>query len=212
MLKATIDQQLGDLSWSLFNTTRSVERLSLAESLYRSALDRLGHNEWKNSVSYSEDVEEIEGASVCFPTCQVGPKSKMESPKCRKTKKTTKCLLKEQSSVTEHNTRLTRSRYHSFQNQKVDSSAEVQAAPLNQLKGNKTCDIFDPNGQMQWLSGRKSCMVDLGCEIMCICNGKKCRFCLAREVKKSGLLSNFIFLKWEFARRRLSIRLLSGIG
>ncbi|KAJ6704493.1 hypothetical protein OIU85_030317 [Salix viminalis] len=212
MLKATIDQQLGDLSWSLFNTTRSVERLSLAESLYRSALDRLGHTEWKNSVSYSEDVQEIEGASVCFPTCQAGPKSKMESPKGRKTKKATKCLLKEQSSVTEHNTRLTRSRYHSFQNQKVDSSAEVQAAPLNQLKGNKTCDIFDPNGQMQWLSGRKSCMVELGCEIMCICNGKKCRFCLAREVKKSGLLSNFIYLKWEFARRRLSIRLLSGIG
>ncbi|KAF9685049.1 hypothetical protein SADUNF_Sadunf03G0013900 [Salix dunnii] len=212
MLEATIDQQLGDLSCSLFNTTRSVERLSLAESLYRSALDSLGHPEWKNSVSYSEDVEEIMGAAVCFPTCQGGPKSKMESPKCRKTKKATKCLLKEQSSVTEHNTRLTRSRYHSFQNQKVESSAEVQAGPLNQLKGNKTCDIFDPNGQRQWLSGRKSCMVDLGCEIMCICNGKKCRFCLAREVKESRLLSNFIFLKWEFARRRLSIRLLSGIG
>jgi separase len=52
----------------------------------------------------------------------------------------------------------------------------------------------------------------LGCEIICICNGKKCWFCLAREVKESGLLSNFIYLKWEFARRRLSIRLLSGIG
>lgn len=212
MLEATIDQRLGDLSHSLFNTTRSIERLSLAESLYRSALDRLGHPEWKNSVSYSKDVEEIEGASVCFPTCQVGPKLKMESQKCRKTKKATKCLLKEQSSVTEHNTRLTRSRYHSFQNQKVDSSAEVQVGPLNQLKGNKTCDIVDPNGQRQWLSGRKSCMVDLGCEIICICNGKKCWFCLAREVKESGLLSNFIYLKWEFARRRLSIRLLSGIG
>lgn len=212
MLEATIDQRLGDLSHSLFNTTRSIERLSLAESLYRSALDRLGHPEWKNSVSYSKDVEEIEGASVCFPTCQVGPKLKMENQKCRKTKKATKCLLKEQSSVTEHNTRLTRSRYHSFQNQKVDSSAEVQVDPLNQLKGNKTCDIVDPNGQRQWLSGRKSCMVDLGCEIICICNGKKCWFCLAREVKESGLLSNFIYLKWEFARRRLSIRLLSGIG
>ncbi|XP_061982544.1 separase [Populus nigra] len=212
MLEATIDQRLGDLSHSLFNTTRSIERLSLAESLYRSALDRLGHPEWKNSVSYSKDVEEIEGASVCFPTCQVGPKLKMESQKCRKTRKATKCLLKEQSSVTEHSTRLTRSRYHSFQNQKVDSSAEVQVGPLNQLKGNKTCDIVDPNGQRQWLSGRKSCMVDLGCEIICICNGKKCWFCLAREVKESGLLSNFIYLKWEFARRRLSIRLLSGIG
>ncbi|KAJ7002733.1 separase [Populus alba x Populus x berolinensis] len=212
MLEATIDQRLGDLSYSLFNTTRSIERLSLAESLYRSALDRLGHPEWKNSVSYSKDVEETEGASVCFPTCQVGSKLKMESQKCRKTKKATKCLLKEQSSVTEHNPRLTRSRYHSFQNQKVDSSAEVQVGPLNQLKGNKTCDIVDPNGQRQWLSGRKGCMVDLGCEIICICNGKKCWFCLAREVKESGLLSNFIYLKWEFARRRLSIRLLSGIG
>ncbi|KAJ6942111.1 separase [Populus alba x Populus x berolinensis] len=212
MLEATIDQRLGDLSYSLFNTTRSIERLSLAESLYRSALDRLCHPEWKNSVSYSKDVEETEGASVCFPTCQVGSKLKMESQKCRKTKKATKCLLKEQSSVTEHNTRLTRSRYHSFQNQKVDSSAEVQVGPLNQLKGNKTCDIVDPNGQRQWLSGRKGCMVDLGCEIICICNGKKCWFCLAREVKESGLLSNFIYLKWEFARRRLSIRLLSGIG
>ncbi|XP_011008695.1 PREDICTED: separase [Populus euphratica] len=212
MLEATIDQQLGDLSHSLFNTTRSIERLSLAERLYRSALDRLGHPEWKNSVSYSKDVEEIEGASVCFPTCQVGPKLKMESQKCRKTKKATKCLLKEQSFVTEHNTRSTRSRYHSFQNQKVDSSAEVQVGPLNQLKGNKTCDIVDPNGQRQCISGRKSCMVDLGCEIICICNGKKCWFCLAREVKESGLLSNFIYLKWEFARRRLSIRLLSGIG
>lgn len=212
MLEATIDQRLGDLSYSLFNTTRSIERLSLAESLYRSALDRLGHPEWKNSVSYSKDVEETEGSSVCFPTCQVGSKLKMESQKCRKTKKATKCLLKEQSSVMEHNTRLTRSRYHSFQNQKVDSSAEVQVGPLNQLKGNKTCDIVDPNGQRQWLSGRKGCMVDLGCEIICICNGKKCWFCLAREVKESGLLSNFIYLKWEFARRRLSIRLLSGIG
>ncbi|CAK7357007.1 unnamed protein product [Dovyalis caffra] len=214
MLEATIDQQLGDLSLSLFNTTRSVsiERLSLAENFYRSALDRLNYREWKNSVSCPEDVGEIEGASVCFTTGQLRPKMKMESQKYRKTKKAMKSLLKEQSSVTENHTRLTRSRYRSSQNQNVDSSAEVQVGLLNQLKGNRTHDIGIPNGQRQWLSGTKGCMVDLGCEITCICNGKKCWFCLAREVKESGLLSNFICLKWEFVRRRLSVRLLSGIG
>ncbi|KAM1225755.1 hypothetical protein ACFX1X_044884 [Malus domestica] len=40
----------------------------------------------------------------------------------------------------------------------------------------------------------------------------RCWHCLTLEVMESGLVKNVVDLKWEFVRRRLSLRLLTGLG
>lgn len=226
MLEVSVDQQLGNLSRSrCFHAAGnvSIERLSIAEGLYKSALEKLNLPEWKNSVTCPKEVKDGEGnAFACSATSQPdamdlvsshsAPKAKMEARKCRKTKNASKSLLKESSSITEHNTRLTRSKYRSCQDQDVKNSTEVHIGLPKRVKGSNVCDLSDTISQSESLLDTKSGRVDLGCEITCICNKMKCWLCLAMEVKESGVLTNFIHMKWEFARRRLSLRILTGIG
>jgi hypothetical protein len=40
----------------------------------------------------------------------------------------------------------------------------------------------------------------------------RCWQCLAMAVMESGLVNNFVHMKWEVVRRRLLLRLLTGIG
>ncbi|GKF47807.1 hypothetical protein Tco_0137609, partial [Tanacetum coccineum] len=78
-LQVTVEKQLGDLSRSLFNNTtgnKLYEELSKAETLYRSAVDKLKLTEWKNCVSHPKkttasnkifcDSLMIGGIDVCW--------------------------------------------------------------------------------------------------------------------------------------------------
>ncbi|XP_015580756.1 separase [Ricinus communis] len=226
ILEVTVDQQLADLSRNcIFDAARNVslERLSHAESLYKSSLDKLNLSEWKNSTSFPEKVDDgTTNKCACsdtsrpdmmdFVSTRSGPNAKMKGRKNRQTKPSAKSSLKEQSSMTECNTRLTRSRYRSSQNQNVNSSEEEQHGLFKHPNDYSACDLNDANSQRKLLLETRSSTVDFGCEVVCICNKLKCWFCLAMEVKESGLLMNFINMKWELVRRRLSLRILSSRG
>jgi separase len=242
MLEATVDQHLGDLSRSNFDSTTadiSVERLSHAENLYKLALDKLNLSVWKNCVSFPEKanaesmmlkktvVKDAEcGASnhsACFVATEQDPrKSARELPKVKTEAKTSrkkapKPFLKEK--IPENNSRLTRSRYRSTQNQsmstsgesQVGPSGESQVGPLGYLKGHDVFDCPDLLCQGELLVETKSCTVAFGCEVKCI-SDMRCWQCLAMAVMESGLVNNFVHMKWEVVRRRLLLRLLTGIG
>lgn len=237
MLEVTVDQQLGDLSRSLFDGATgntSMERLSHAENIYKSALDKLNLSEWKNSISFPEGESSeslflkkplvqnneyvasntFSDSSIYYPdTTEIltrnGSVAKVEGKKSRKLKNAPKA---DQSLIPESNSRITRSKYRSSQNQCVNGSIEVQAGLSKHTKGNTSFDFSNPRSQRESVSETKSCIVDTGCEATCICNKMKCWKCLPMEAIESGLLDNFVHIKWEFIRRRLSLRVLTGIG
>ncbi|KAI3788961.1 hypothetical protein L2E82_01744 [Cichorium intybus] len=49
-------------------------------------------------------------------------------------------------------------------------------------------------------------------EVTCVCDEVKCWHCLPSEIMKSNSLTSIIQMKWECIRRRLLLRLLTGIG
>ncbi|XP_020532873.1 separase isoform X2 [Jatropha curcas] len=224
ILEVTVDQQLADLFRNrIFDATRivSMEMLSLAESLYKSSLEKLNLPVWKNPVSCPKEEDGIRNIFACsdvaqpkkldFASTRSGPNAKGKGRKCRQTKDTARSLLKEQTSATEHNMRLTRSRYRSSKNQNANSF-EVQLGLSKQFNENNECDLFNNINQRETFSEMNSGMADFGSEVACICNKMKCWFCLAKDVKDSGSLINFIYMKCELVRRRLFLRLLSGRG
>lgn len=238
MLEATVNQNLGDLFQSMFYNTRntSLDKLSLAENLYKSAIAKLNLSEWKNSVSCPEqgwvestrlrktilkDVgscasstfthSEENQEDIGKPTRE-GLKGKKEVKKCKKTNNAPKPVVKDQDAIPEYNLRSTRSRYQSSQNQSISGNGVVQVGHSKQLKGNSKSDCPDTFRKREFLLDLKSCEVAFGCDVTCICNKMSCWQCLPVEVLDSGLVKNLVDLKWEFVRRRLSLRLLTGLG
>ncbi|KAL7205879.1 hypothetical protein ACSBR2_018738 [Camellia fascicularis] len=239
LLEVTIDLQLGDLFRSRrdSNTANvSEKRLCYAEDLYKSALDKLNRSEWKNSVSNPEEVG-AENTITCdalerevgicasnsfacttnhldikeFLTKKDVPETKKEPKKSRKTKKTLNPLPQGQCLMAEHNPRMTRSKYHSQRNNK-SIPCEVQVG-LSKYSNNEQHFAFpDALGQIVPLLGIGSSAADSGCEMICVCNKMRCWYCLHIDVVESGCVNNFVRMKWEFARRQLSLRLLTGIG
>ncbi|KAM1392417.1 hypothetical protein ACFX2I_019995 [Malus domestica] len=238
LLEATVNQNLGDLYQSIFENTRSTssDKLSHAENLYKSAIAILNLSEWKNSVSCPEEecVEwtmpgkaSLKDVGYCASsiytvseekqhdnrkTTKEGLKSKMDAKKCKKTKNAPKLVVKNQVSVPEHNLRVTRSRYQSSQNQSISGNGIVQLGPSKLLQGKSECDSPDTFSKREFLLDLKSCEVAFGCNVTCICNQMRCWQCLPVEVMKSGLVKDLVHLKWEFVRRRLLLRLLTGLG
>ncbi|KAJ7946655.1 putative Separase [Quillaja saponaria] len=229
ILEVTIDQYLVDLCQSRIEISKgdiSLEILSDAKKLYKSALEKLNHSEWKNSLSCPEDSgaeSTIVGATLvknsthcasndcaCSTASQQdlrkstkeGPKTKIGAKQCRRTKTSMKLIP---NLVPDSNLRLTCSRYRSLQNQCLTSSSESDVDILKKLGGNSASD------QRQPLLKKTSHKVGLRCET-CICNKMRCWHSLQFEVMESGLLKNFISLKWEFVRRQLSVKLLNGLG
>lgn len=207
----------------------SIERLSHAEEIYRSALDKLNISEWKNSISLPErassestllkkaSVENVEKVvDSTLPQLETMEltsgnrlNEKVDGKKCRKTKNAPKSLLKDLYLVPEPSYRITRSKYRSSQNKCLNGSIEVPRGSSKQTKGNNVSNLSDTPSQEESVSETKSCIVDAG---TCICNKMKCWQCLPGEVIESRLLVNFVNIKWEFVRRRLSLRVLTGIG
>lgn len=224
VLEITIDQQLADLSRNriFYAKDVSMEWLHAAERLYKSSLDKLNFSVWKNSISCPEEVED--GMRNKFPcpstdnpdmTDSVSttskPNAKVKTRRCRQTKNNASSLPKEQSSMSGCNTRLTRSRYRSSQNQNSSSSTEVLVLSKH-INGNNECDLSDAVNQGKSLSQIRSSTVNFTGEVTCICNKLKCWFCIAVEVQQSGLFMNYIYMKWELIRRQLSLRVLGGRG
>ncbi|XP_065870788.1 separase isoform X2 [Euphorbia lathyris] len=224
MLEVNVDMQLADLYRNrIFLETRNVsmQRLSPAESLYKSSLYKLILPEWRNSVSCPQEVEDRKNCAcsastqpdiVAFVPTKPEANARMKDRKCRQTKNAARCLLKEQTSITECNTRLTRSRYRSSQSQSANSFDEVQLGLSKHLNGNHEYGSSDTINRGKSVSEMRSKTVNLGSGVACICNNMKCWFCLAGEVKQSGSLINFIHMKWELLRRQLCLRVLSGRG
>ncbi|KAJ7968102.1 separase [Quillaja saponaria] len=236
ILEVNIDQYLGDLCRHRIDSTRgdiSIEILSDAKRLYKSALEKLNLSEWKNSLSCPEDSG-AEGAivgailvrnakcnvgnnSACSTASQrdvmkstrEGPKIKTGGKQSRKTKNATKHIPKEQSLVPDSNLRLTRSRYRSLQNQCISSSSESEVGISKDLGGNEVSDGSDMLSHS--LLKQTSCKVSLRCET-CMCNKMRCWQSLPGEVMESRLLQDYIHLKWEFVRRQLLMKLLNGLG
>ena len=220
ILEATIDQHLGDLYRSHLDCTTenlSIKRLSFAENLYKSALDKLNLSEWKNSVSSPEEscaegiLSRNQLDAVTLVSTGEVPKVKMET-RSRKAKKASQILPQEQCLVSQNNSRLTRSKYRSFQDKSVNAKGEEQACLTKYSNGKLVPVCTDPFSHKGSRMDVKSSMADFGSETTCICNQRKCWHCLPIEVMESGLVNDFIFMKWEFVRRRLSLRLLTNKG
>ncbi|KAJ0007712.1 hypothetical protein Pint_29731 [Pistacia integerrima] len=166
----------------------------------------------ESSKNFSCSKVQIDAGNTMEILTRDGSVAKMEGKKSRKLKNAPTTLLKDQSLIPESNSRITRSKYRSSQNQCVNGSIEVQAGLSKHTKGNTSSDFSNPLSQRESVLETKSCIVDTGCEATCICNKMKCWKCLRVEVIESGLLDNFVHIKWEFIRRRLSLRVLTGIG
>lgn len=215
MQKAIVKQNLGDLYQRKFYSTRStsLEKLSYAENLYKSALTKLNLSEWKNSVSCPgqtllKDVGYSAGSTLIhFGETKVEPKSKAEAKKCR-TKNAQKPVVRD----LEYNLRSTRSRCQSSHNQSVRGTGAAQVGHSKHLKRTTECDSSDTLSNMDFLLELERCEVSFGCHVTCICNKMRCWHCLPMEVMESGLLKSFVDLKWEYVRRRLSLRILTGLG
>ncbi|OMO79929.1 Peptidase C50, separase [Corchorus capsularis] len=224
MLEVNLEQQLGDLFRNGFDSTiikNSKEKLSQAEFLYKSALEKLNHSEWKNiSLGEEKDENKIITGTIISTKDIAGnadahhpakPLEAVGARKSRKTKNVSKSVLKEQHVIPEQSSRITRSRSRSTQNQSISITGEAQIELLN-TNGNAVSDLSGTCGQKESLPGTKSSMGEVRTEITCLCKKTKCWHCLPTEIMTSGLVNNFINMRWEYARRRLMVRVLTGIG
>ncbi|XP_058191839.1 separase isoform X2 [Rhododendron vialii] len=221
LFEVTIDLHLGDLVRSRHDKYTIEKRSVDAETLYKSALDKLNLPEWKNSVSSPEDIG-FENITVCdavgmnhshvneFPSKVDEAEMRIEAKKTRKTKKALN-QLQGQCSVAEQNSRMTRSRCRS---QKTNDNipCDVQVGRAKYSNNGHCFALPDALSQGGPLSKIESPAADSGCEVACVCNKMKCWYCLPIKVMESGCINDFVHMKWEFARRRLLLKLLTGIG
>ncbi|KAE8698781.1 putative Kinetochore protein ndc80 [Hibiscus syriacus] len=221
MLEGNLDQQFGDLFHNLSDSdviNDSKERLSHAEVLYKSALEKLNHSQWKNIISDEESKEDlaIRTAIISSEDVAGNAASKPDATgarKGRKTKNVSKPAVKEQQAIPEQISRVTPSRSQSSQNQSISSTGEAQVGRSKQSNGNVVSKVSDTYWEKESpLLGKESYMDESTSEIACICKRTKCWQCLPAETMKSGLLIYFINIKWEYARRKLLARILTGIG
>ncbi|CAN1228737.1 ESP1 [Linum grandiflorum] len=224
MLEVSVNQQLGDLTRSrLVITTKDVshELLSLAEGLYTLALDKLNEPEWKNAVSCPEIVDKITGnvidcnVATCpeemsFLPSRAESEVKKRVRRTRQTRNAQIALSEENFPEVRQNTRLTRSTYRSSLKHTVDGCVGSQADISQAYESRSGCGLAQPSGKRVLLPEGKCCSIDY--EGVCNCNSMNCCNCLSLEVNKSESVSQFIQMRWEFARRRLSVGVLIGKG
>ncbi|KAL8218762.1 hypothetical protein R6Q57_022135 [Mikania cordata] len=196
LLEVTVEQQLGDLFKSRFNSTDSntLDGLSKAEIFYRSAEEKLKLSKWKNCVSNPKETYPrntifcdnvlIGGDDVIISSnCGNLEEQELIIPKVtRRGKKIAKNVPQEQRVTS----RITRSSKQKNENAQIE------------LKGIQKSKI--------------ECIVSCGCEVTCVSDEVNCWHCVSLGVMKSSSLTSIIQMKWECIRRRLLINLLVGIG
>ncbi|XP_022978634.1 separase isoform X2 [Cucurbita maxima] len=210
VLEVIVDQYLGDLFRSMYvngNGNTSEELLINAEELYKLALEKLNLSGWKNSISCPDEASHL--SSLTIPVERA--KARKDGRKSKKTTNTPRSLQMDRCVNPQTNVRLTRSRCRSIQGQSTNISNEVEVDLAVHLKSNVP-DLSGASGQKQMHLQLNCCTPTLGCGASCK-NGKVgCWQCLQMEIMETGQINNFIYLKWEFVRRRLLLRQLSGLG
>ncbi|KAK4751903.1 hypothetical protein SAY87_020701 [Trapa incisa] len=202
LLEANINLQLGNLFQSQVDRTARIicrDKLSEAENLFRSTLDKLHCFDWDHvdiipvkegtenpKMSDATDVlitntaeKQVAGRTKILPARERDVK--IEITKGRKGKNVAKPAAKEHSTTTNVTKRVTRSRLRS---------------------SNQSNESLDDSGPQ---------LDDTKNGAFCTCNNMKCLQCLI-NANKSGLLNNYIDIRWEICRRRISAWLLIGIG
>nr|GEU88271.1 separase isoform X1 [Tanacetum cinerariifolium] len=189
VLQVTVDKQLGDLYRSRFNNAtgnKLYEELSKAETLYRSAVDKLKLTEWNNCVSH--------------PKKTTAKQEEIQPGVTKKGKKTAKPLPQEQR-VTSRVTRSSKQRRETAQNESQKVMERKTVSFCNDA-------LVKKGTQMS----KVGCITSCGCEVTCVCDDKDCWHCLSYGVMKSLSVKSIIQMKWEITRRRLLLRLLTRIG
>ncbi|XP_058760955.1 separase-like [Vicia villosa] len=228
ILEVTLHGYLGDLCQSKFNAREEGVSEETAKNWYTSALNKLTLSEWKNPLSCPEDngyATATDAKCAAGKTCtcsimneagedvtkctKVGPVIKIEPKQSRKSKNSAKVISKEPTIVVENKPRLTRSRYRSIQNQHANISRKLEVNENEE--GNQISDQSDMLSRRESISMETGCSISSKCAISCILSKMKCWNYLPSEVVKSGLLNDFIILKWEFVRRKLSMKLLTRV-
>lgn len=210
-LEVTLYEYLGDLCQSKFGTCDGVMSKETAKNWYMSALDKLHLSEWKNPLSCPEDGND--GTCTCFIMKEAGEninKSMKAGRETRKTKNAAKVLPKEPHLVVQNKSRVTRSRYRSSQSE--DTSIYRKSEVRETLQENHVSDSSDGLSKNGTVLSKTGCPFNSRCTTTCVLSKMRCWYCLPSEVVKSGLLNDFIYLKWEFVRRQLSMKLLSRVG
>ncbi|XP_054803798.1 separase isoform X2 [Prosopis cineraria] len=232
-LEATLHQYYGDLCQSRFDSSTGDIPVVTAENWYRSALDKLNLSDWKNPLTCPQDDSDESttdfrcGAcksSACFTVSEENvhelkcmreePETKIRTKQTRKNKNSAKCLSGEKTLVLENNSRLTRSRYRSSQNQLASSLCKSKVSNSRSLEGNhiSLSDQSDILFQKESVLKDTDCNVPSRCGVTCKRIKMRCWHCIPHEIMKSGIMKDFIHLKWEFVRRQLSMKLLTQLG
>ncbi|XP_050938056.1 separase isoform X2 [Cucumis melo] len=208
VLEVKVHQHLGDLSRDMYVNAKGIiseERLINAEGFYNLALEKLNLSTWKNSISGIDEETFLSSLTIQVER----PKDKRDGKKAKKITNAPKSFQMDQCVNPRSNMRLTRSRCRKIQGQSASNSNDVEVDLSVHLKNNIP-DISSALGQKQSHLQVNSCTQ--GREASCK-NGKVgCWQCLPMELIEAGQMNNFIYLKWEFVRRRLVLKQLSGIG
>lgn len=208
VLEVKVHQHLGDLSRDMYVNAKGIiseERLMNAEGFYNLALEKLNLSTWKNSISGIDEETFLSSLTIQVER----PKDKRDGKKAKKITNAPKSFQMDQCVNPRSNMRLTRSRCRKIQGQSASNSNDVEVDLSVHLKNNIP-DISSALGQKQSHLQVNSCTQ--GREASCK-NGKVgCWQCLPMELIEAGQMNNFIYLKWEFVRRRLVLKQLSGIG
>ncbi|XP_024626543.1 separase [Medicago truncatula] len=220
ILEATLYGYRGDLFQSKFNARDEGISTEFAKKLYITAMNKLTISEWKNPLSCPEDdgdatITDAKCAAGKTCTCSImneaklGPGTKVGPKPNTKSKKEAKVISKEPNIVVESTTRITRSRYRAMQKQNTSISRKLEVN--ENVEGNQISGPSDMLSQKESILTGIGCSISSKCTITCDLSKMKCWNCLPSEVLKSGLLNDFIILKWEFVRRKLSMKLLTRV-
>jgi separase len=229
ILEVTLHGYRGELCQSKVNACEKDVSEETAKNWYTSALNKLTISEWKNPLSCPEDdADATATGSECAAgkscTCsimneagedvmkstKVGPGTKIGRKQNRKSKNAAKVISKEPNIVVENTSRITRSRYRSIQNQHTSISRKLEVN--ENVDGNQISDPSDMLSRKESILTGTDCSISSRCVITCALSKMKRWNCLPSEVVKSGILNDFIILKWEFVRRKLSMKLLTRVG
>jgi len=229
ILEVTLYGYRGDLCQSKFNACDEGISTDSAKNLYTSAMNKLTMSEWKNSLSCPQDDGDATTADAkcaAGKTCtcsimneagedgtkstKVGQGTKVGPKQNTKSKKEAKVISKEPNIVVESTTRIARSRYRAMQNQHTSFSRKLEVN--KNVEGNQISGPSDIHSWKESMLTGIGCGISSRCTVTCNLSKMKCWNCLPSEVLKSGLLNDFIILKREFVRRKLSMKLLTRVG
>ncbi|KAF6163679.1 hypothetical protein GIB67_036139 [Kingdonia uniflora] len=189
-LEVTVDK-LG-LALRSRETTRTY---SDSLNLYKSAIEKLKHLGWANSLIVANQLE-------------TGGFEDMQPKEPRKLKKSSKQLQWDQC-LKQENTRMTRSKSRLSDNMGMQVQGEPESGDI---KHDGFVCLASHSRRGPSLELNRSFIAQLSCDGSCFCNNTNCWRCHLMKVMETGTLKDFIKMKWEINRWRLLLRLVIDTG